>query len=54
MNWEQKAIIVCERKGLEIVPYGFEDGWIFIKDKNKKIYPISEHIVAKWVKEMEC
>jgi len=49
MVWEQKAVKACKEKGLVVVPYGFEGGWVFVKDSNGKVFPIREEIVAKWI-----
>src|SRR5690625_2408227 len=48
MNFEQQATRVCEKKGLLVL--GFDCGWVFVQDGNKK-YGISEHTVAKWIKD---
>lgn len=53
MNWEQQAVKVCKEKGLEIVPYGFEGGWVFVKNVEGKVFPISENVVAKWINNNE-
>lgn len=47
ITWEQKAIMACKEKGLDVV--GFEGGWVFVKDKNETIYPLLEETVAKWI-----
>lgn len=49
MNWEQKAVKACQNKGLEVVPDGFEGGWVFVEDKDANIFPVGEGVVAKWI-----
>lgn len=46
MNWEQKAVIVCTEKGLEIVSY--EGGYVFVKNSQGKIQPVDESVIATW------
>lgn len=47
MNWEQKAVAKCSEKGLEVLE--IDSGYVFVKDNEGKIYPISEYIVAEWI-----
>lgn len=52
MTWEQQAVMTCLYRGLEVeYPGGFEGGYVFVKDDKGKVYPVSEEIVAKWIKE---
>lgn len=49
LTWEQKAVKVCADRGLEVVQYGFEGGWVFVKNTDGKIFPIGEDVVARWI-----
>jgi hypothetical protein len=50
MDWEQGAIFVCkELKNLEVL--SFESGYVFIKNKDGKIYPVTEQQVTDWIYE---
>lgn len=50
-SWEFRAMEACRERGLEVLPYGFEGGWVFVRNKNGEIFPVGEDIVAKWIKE---
>lgn len=52
-SWEQKAKEACERRGLTIVPCGFEGGYVFVKSESDTIFPIGEYLVAEWIKDDE-
>ncbi|WP_165602797.1 DUF866 domain-containing protein [Lederbergia galactosidilytica] len=49
MYWEALAVMECKERGLEVVPYGFEGGWVFVKDEKGKVFPIGEDVIAKWI-----
>lgn len=53
MSWEALAVMACKEKGLEVVPHGFEGGWVFVKNKDGKVFPIREAIVANWINNDE-
>ncbi len=54
MSWEHKAILACRKRGLKVVDYGFQGGWVFAikeEDINDNIFPIAETTIAGWMKE---
>lgn len=51
LTWKQLAHNICEEKGLTV--QGFDGGYVFVKDKDEKIFPVGETIVAQWIDEAE-
>ena len=51
MNWEQQVKQFCKNQGLEV--QGIEQWLVFVKDKNGKIFPIRESIVAEWINKLK-
>ena len=47
MNWEQKAVIACRKRGFYLV--GFEDWFVFMKTEDGEVFPVLEETVAKWI-----
>ena len=50
MNWEKKARIACENKGLRILD--FEGWYIFAQDDKGRVLPLRECLVAEWVNQL--